>query len=143
MENTINAHDARALQLWKVLAAFTSIFTVLVLVAILYLPDVPLDVDDLSTLVIFFFYPIFYFLDVLSFIQLEDYGMGAIAMVFTVPVGILWVACITVLTLFGPGKWMASNGYYDVVRQGIILFGKIYFILCVAMFVGVFIGQLL
>jgi hypothetical protein len=139
MDNKLNIHDARALWWWNALAIFTVVLSLGIVFAILYLPGVPLNVADLGTLVVFFFYPVFYFLDVVRFIELPDYGMGAMAMIVTVPVGILWVACITSLTRFGPGKWWASNGYYDVVRHGIILFGATYFVLCVATFAGLLI----
>ena len=124
---------------WKVLRVFSVLLSVFVAVMILILPQT--GGDQIRTSIIFIFYPIFYFLDGLRLFQLQDYGMGSMAMIVTVPLGVLWVACITSLTLFGPGKWKALNDQrYAVIRKAIIFLGTLYLMLCVGMFVSFFLG---
>ncbi len=123
---------------WKAHAVFTSLVTIGIAWLLLALPQT--GGDTMPTSLIFTFFPVFYFLDGLRLFQLQDYGMGSLGMLVTIPVGILWTVCVISLTLFGKGKWNAlSNPTYARVRKVVIFVGTSYLALCLGMLVDIFI----
>lgn len=117
----------RQLKLWKVLFAFTIIVTLGVFFILLTFPNV--GGSTIPDSLVFIFFPLFVFLDGVRLFQMQDYGMGGMAAIVTVPAGMLWVLCVTSLLLFGPGKWNAINSpIYGFFRITIMFLGTLYLV---------------